>query len=85
MSNSNPGFCLHGPRNQGRIESVVAIDLFHDLNIALSVFKIVLHASFWITYSLDFNACERGLMGKLEWRQKNIETVKMSINILNVN
>ena len=48
------------------------IDVFHGLNILLFPFIFALQASFFVTYSFGFKACERGLTGKLECKQKNI-------------
>ena len=68
------------PSGQGRWQSgngrsveqnCCPIDFFHGLNILLSAFKFARPASYWITYSFDFKARERGLPGKFEWRQKN--------------
>ena len=48
----------------------------YGLKIVLPAFKFARQASFWVTYSLEVKAHERGLTGKFEWRQRIIYIVK---------
>ena len=65
--------CLEITGNKNNLRTT---DLFHGLNILLSAFKFARPASYCVTYSFEVKACERGLTGKFEWRQRIIYTVK---------